>query len=145
MTKEIWKPIPGYEGLYDVSNKGRVRRTCDGHHYKKGDILKGSLFKGYPRIGLHKNNLRKRFGIHYLVLLVFQGQCPKGKQASHLNDIKADNRLENLAWMTHKENMQLAVVNKKHPMLSKHHSKKTKKKMSEARKKYWRLRNARKI
>ncbi len=132
ILKEIWKPIAEYEGLYEVSNMGYVRRACDSQRCKKGDILtSGLISKGYLRIMLHKNGTHKRFPIHLFVLKTFIGPCPKGKEASHLNDIKTDNRLENLQWMTHSENMRLSFKNgRTSSMLGKHHSLRTRRKIS---------------
>lgn len=140
--KEIWKPIPRYKGLYEVSNMGRVRRACDSWRRacKKGHILSFKLQKGYARIHLHKNGGRKVYSIHRLVLKSFIGPCPKGLLAGHLNDIKTDNRLENLAWMTPSENQKLSFINgriapkaRDHPMFGKYHSNESRRKMSLAR------------
>lgn len=135
--KEIWKPIPEYEDLYDVSNIGRVQRMCDGYHCKNGDILKGGISNfGYIIIGLRKNDRQTFRSVHRLVLFAFIGPCPEGMEGSHLNDIKTDNRLENLAWMTHSENCRLAFKNgrsnkgKNNSMFGKCHSKKSRRKMS---------------
>lgn len=94
--KEIWKPIPGYRGLYDVSNMERVRRSSSNGRHKKGAILRGGLRKEYREYTSHKNKKQKLCAAHRLVLFAFVGVCPKGMQGSHLNDIKTDNRLENL-------------------------------------------------
>lgn len=133
--KERWKPIPGYEGLYEVSSFGRVRRSSAGHLYRKDDVLPFELHQGYPRIILNKNGCPHRFNVHILVLETFKGKRPKGKEASHLDDIKTNNHSSNLEWMTHKENTVLAFEN------GREHSLKTRKKISESLKKY----NARKI
>lgn len=128
MDKEIWKPVVGYKGLYDVSNIGRVRSLR--FHSR---ILKGTNIQGYVQIFLHKNKIGKHFGIHRLILLAFVGPCLKGMETSHLNGIKTDNRLKNLAWITRSENAKLAYKHGQKPnktMLGKHHSKKTKRKLS---------------
>jgi hypothetical protein len=61
--------------------------------------------KGYRRVSLWCNGRRVHWLVHRLVLTVFKGDCPDGCEAIHKNNIKHDNRLENLAWMTHAENM----------------------------------------
>lgn len=140
MKREIWKSIPEYKGLYDVSNLGRVRRACDSCFYKKGDVLQThKSVKGYLRVYLMKNSKEHLCTVHQLVLFAFTGPRPEGLLAAHLNDIKADNRLENLAWMTNSENIKLAYEHgrmtrkgKNNPMYGKHHSKKTKRKISKA-------------
>jgi len=111
--KEIWKSIPEYKGLYEVSNMGRVRKACSNGGWKKFHILKPRF--GYNRrylvVRLHKNKLIKEYAVHGLVLLAFRGLCPKGMEGSHLNDVKLDNRLKNLRWGTHKQNTTDAIRN----------------------------------
>jgi len=114
MKKKIWKPVDGYEGSYEVSNKGRVRLARNGKVYKKGYILNGRIDKrfGYRYVDLYDGNGNaKRYSTHRLVLLAFVGQCPKGMESRHLNDIKTDNRLRNLKWGTRKENIADAFKN----------------------------------
>lgn len=133
MTKEIWKPIVGFEKFYEVSNMGHVRKLTDERQRKKGYILKGSDTKGYVKVAFCRNGMAKVSGVHRLVLEAFVGSCSKGMEASHLNDIKTDNRLKNLAWMTRSENAKLAFEHGRiHPMKGKHHSKKAKRKISQA-------------
>ena len=140
--KEIWKSIFGYEGLYEISNMGRVRRCYDSCRCSTRIAKIGENRKGYSRVNLHKKGKLQVSFVHLLVLNNFIGQCPKGKEASHLNDIKADNRLENLAWMTRSENKKLRFVNKrqsnkgeKHPMYGRKHSLETRMKMRQAQQK----------
>lgn len=129
--KEMWKPISNYEEFYEISSMGRIKSL------RCNKILHPVLVNKppYPAIRLHRNGKRKSYLIHRLVLEAFQGECPEGKEASHLNDIKTDNRLENLQWMTRSENHKLAYRNgcRLPPMLGKRHSKKTLKKMSAAK------------
>lgn len=112
--KEIWKPIPEYKRLYEISSMGRVRKAqASRGGYEKGYVLKGVTEKrfGYRYVDLYKNSQAKRCFIHRLVLLVFIGPCPKKMEARHLNDIKTDNRLKNLKWGTRKQNIADAFRN----------------------------------
>lgn len=97
---EIWKEVPGYEGLYEVSNKGRVRSLF---RYKK--LLKPSpITNGYLTVELWKDKQRKRIGIHRLVAMCF---CPNpnGKPfVNHLDETRDNNNADNLEWVTHVEN-----------------------------------------
>lgn len=113
-TIEIWKDIPEYEGLYQVSNMGRVKsfdRTTQVKHpqgvrTKKffGKILTPQIVgQGYLRIILHKNDKGRGFYIHTLILITFAGII-SGKECNHKNGIKKDNRLENLEYCTRSEN-----------------------------------------
>ncbi len=112
--EEIWRPIPGWEGLYEASTHGRIRsldRTvCDirGRNLPvRGRILKGGLHSfGYPRVLLCRNNRVYSKNVHSLVLLTFVGPLPEGGHARHINGNPADNRLVNLAYGTVSENMQ---------------------------------------
>lgn len=101
---EEWKDIPGYEGLYQVSNLGRVR-SLD-RKYSKGKDRKIVLDAwGYPQVGLYKGSSGKTFHVHRLVLLAFIGPCPKGMETRHFPDPdRTNNRLDNLSWGTRLEN-----------------------------------------
>ena len=102
MIEEIWRDIKGFEGIYQVSNLGRVKSF----YRLKEKILKPKLaHNGYCRVGLCKNSIGKFYMIHRLVWEAFNGQIPEGLQVNHINEIKSDNRLSNLNLMTPKENM----------------------------------------
>lgn len=112
---EIWKDIPGYP-WYQASNIGRVRRCRPPYRrlptrYRILDLYE-NVRSGYPqvRISSGKRNLKMRY-VHQLVLEAFVGPRPEGLQARHLNDIKTDNRIENLCWGTKKENVEDAILN----------------------------------
>ena len=114
--KEVWKDIPEYEG-YQASNLGRVksleRIDARGHRLKE-KILKPSIdHKGYYRVCLYKNLIGKRYYVHRFVWEAFNGSIPEGLQVNHINEIKSDNRLENLNLMTPKENMNWGTRNER--------------------------------
>lgn len=127
---EEWKDIPNYEGLYRVSNLGRVY-ACDRirKHWKGGDSLfKGSIMSpsynkkgsGYYQINLKGyNGIVKCFFIHQLVMLAFVGPS-NGMDIDHLNMVSTDNRLCNLQYVTHKENVIRGVSIKKGKTTSKY-------------------------
>jgi hypothetical protein len=117
---EIWKDVVGYEGLYQVSNLGKVR-SCDFYRngingFKKlykGKILNGVIQKsGYIAYDLHKNNKRKNIRGHVIVAKSFFGDESKSKVVNHKNGIKTDNRIENLEWVTFRENVKHAFKNR---------------------------------
>jgi len=101
--KEIWKDIPNYEGMYQVSNLGRVKSLKFGKERTLKPGLDGS---GYCHIVLCKGGVQKDKYIHRLVLLTFVGESEL--QVNHKNGVKTDNRLENLEYCTRSENAQHA-------------------------------------
>lgn len=100
---EVWRTIPGLDGLYEVSNIGRVRSLP--RERTNGRIRKIRLLSGYMvvYIGLGLRG-KKTLLVHRLVLEAFVGPCPEGYEAAHNNGNSTDNRLENLRWATKKEN-----------------------------------------
>lgn len=105
---EVWLAIPGYEELYEVSNCGEIRVKATRRNWTAGRILSGGKDRfGYKFIRLtDEDGISKSHMKHRLVLLAFAGECPQGYEVNHKNGIKGDNRLENLEYMTHKENIQ---------------------------------------
>lgn len=105
---EIWKPVVGYEGLYEVSNLGRVKSLdrLDGRGSKiKGRILKPIKDKkGYLSVGLSKNNINKHYKIHRLVAEHFIPNLDNKPEIDHINTDRTDNRIENLRFVSAKEN-----------------------------------------
>lgn len=103
MQKEIWKDIPDYEGIYQISNIGRVKSL----KFNKEKILKNSVCRGYYHVILHKNKQKKTYRNHKLVAMVFLGHVPNGLNivVDHINNIKNDNRVENLQLITQRENV----------------------------------------
>lgn len=109
---EEWKIIPGYES-YQVSNLGRVKNF---HGKIMKQNLNGSVGKKYFTISIFSKNSdegwekrKKTVKIHRLVLLAFIGEPKEGQIACHKNDIKTDNRLENLYWGTRKDNARDSI------------------------------------
>lgn len=108
-STEEWKDIKGYEGLYQASKHGRVKsldRVDSRGHKRKEKIITLCVDKdGYMNVNLSKNGKMKSFRVHRLVLSAFVGVCPERMQGCHNDGNPANNRLENLRWGTHKENI----------------------------------------
>lgn len=108
----MWKPIPGYEQTYEVSDSGQVRRIGKG----RGAVTGGRILKltnhnaGYISVTLHMVNKPRTFLLHRLVMAAFVGPCPDGYEVNHRNGSKHDNTLENLEYMTRKENIGHAMA-----------------------------------
>ena len=104
-TTERWLPIPGYEGIYSISDKGRVRRETKACRTFPGRIFIGRVAeRGYQITALRENGIPKRFSIHRLVMLAFVGPYPEGKEINHKNGHKSNNVLENLEYVTRSQN-----------------------------------------
>lgn len=101
MNKEVWKDLPSYEGLYQVSNIGRVKSVKNSVR-----IRKFSIKRGYPCVNLSKNNKSKCYKVHQLVAMTYLNHKPCGMELviDHINGIKTDNRLKNLQIITNREN-----------------------------------------
>lgn len=118
--KEEWKPIKEYEGVYEISNFGRVRsvdrigyqRHYSGglskYHFKGKEIKPNTRHNGYICVSLHKNGVQKTFNIHRLVALHFL-EKPEGKEyVNHKDSDPTNNNVNNLEWCTQSENIQYA-------------------------------------
>lgn len=116
---EIWKDIYGYERLYQISNYGRVKSLPRITNRKSGRILSvrervmANIISadGYLRIKLCKNNIQKIMSIHRLVAIAFIANPKNKPQVNHIDGNKLNNKLENLEWVTAKENSQHAILN----------------------------------
>ena len=102
---EIWRYVPGYEDLYEVSSLGRVK-SLSNNGYKKEKIRVLRLdIHGYLSVNLSNKKI-KRYKVHQLVAMAFLGHKPNGNVlvVDHINNDKLDNRLENLQVISNREN-----------------------------------------
>ena len=139
-TAEIWKDIEGYEGLYQVSNLGRVRsldkpmvvygfQKIPINTIRKGKVLSPRLSQdGYEKVSLTKDKKPNNLFVHRLVAKAFISNDDDCKEVNHIDGNKRNNEVSNLEWCTHLENMQHCFKNslrKKQtkPMLGRTYSK----------------------
>jgi hypothetical protein len=124
---EIWKPVVGWEGLYEISSMGRIRSVTrtdpagikSGH---RGRVLKPTRCpNGYYYVHLSRSARVTTCALHPLVLLAFVGPRAEGMEACHDNGIRTDNRLANLRWGSRADNANDAVVHGTAYMGQRHH------------------------
>lgn len=98
------RPLPGFEGYYDVSDEGEVRRIVKGKGGTLGPLRPYVLRGGYPCVYPSTNDRRRQVMVHTAVAAAFLGPRPAGHTINHKNGIKTDNRAVNLEYVTPKEN-----------------------------------------
>lgn len=113
----VWKPIPNYEGYYEVSSNGEVR-SCDRYVNNRNGFIVGRIMKqsfgcsGYLQVGLCKDGKTKSCKIHKIVASVFVPNPENKPCIDHINTDRTDNRACNLRWVTLKENSNNPLTKK---------------------------------
>ena len=102
---EEWKEIPGYEGLYEVSNMGNVRNV------RRNTLLRLSKdCYGYTQVSLYKNSIRTGLRVHRLVAQAFLSNPDNLPQVNHKDEDKSNNRVDNLEWCDSKYNLNYGTA-----------------------------------
>ena len=106
VNTENWLPAVGYEGVYEISDHGRVKRVRAANSTTVGRILKPRVHHphGHLHVDLWSGGRRQDMRVHRIVLEAFVGPRPVGYECRHLDGNSANNRIENLCWGTHTQN-----------------------------------------
>lgn len=118
---EEWRDIPGWEGIYQVSNQGRIRSLGVGN--RKGKILKPAPYgrdRRHLGVSLWRNNKGKTMKVHRLVASAFIGPCPDGAEVCHNDGDGFNNRLSNLRYDSQSENVRDRIRHGTHHQKNKH-------------------------
>lgn len=110
--EEVWKDVKGYEGLYQISNRGRVKsleRINENNHPIKERIMKPSMSLGYLYVGLRKQGKQKRMRIHRLVAAAFIPNPDNKEEVGHKDETRTNNYADNLEWVSKKENNNMPL------------------------------------
>lgn len=108
-NSEVFLPIPNYESLYLVSNKGSVMTLQNSALLKAGSLLSPAINRqGYRYVILHNNGCSKSRTVHSLVAETFLGTRKEGMQVNHIDGVKTNNNVENLEYVTQSENLKHA-------------------------------------
>ena len=110
--KEIWRPIKGFEGYYEVSNRGRVKSLKRKYRTKEIILRPGINSRGYPMVMLCKNTYQQTIKVHKLVWEAF-GEKLKGEIVDHIDGNTLNSSIENLQKLSQRENTSKGWRNKK--------------------------------
>lgn len=111
LATEEWRDVVGYEGIYSVSNLGRVRRDAPSRNSRVGRPMNLAYTKRYVLITLSKNTIQKSHSVHALVAAAFIGPRPDNQEVNHKDTNKHNNRSSNLEYQTRLGNAQHAAAN----------------------------------
>ena len=110
---EIWRPIKGYEGLYEVSNLGRIKSLVNNKGQYREKILNPIIGHGYYRVILCKNGIKKNYSVHRLVAEAFLPNTDNLPQINHKDENKSNNNVNNLEWCDAKYNCNYGTRNER--------------------------------
>jgi hypothetical protein len=118
VKKEVWAPVVGYEGIYEVSSFGRVRsldRVDSRGHARRGRIIRQASTKsGHLSLGLHRDGEARTALVHRVVARAFLGEPPEGTECCHADGDPENNNVENLRWDSRSANLRDAVKHGTH-------------------------------
>lgn len=117
-NEEIWVPVVGYEGIYEVSNLGRIKALqITLPHYKSGTMIRKEKFlkpwdkDGYRIVGLSKNRQMRTYSVHRVVAIAFMPNLNNLPEVNHIDADKSNNKVSNLEWCDRLYNSRHAAEN----------------------------------
>lgn len=121
-----WRPVVGFDGLYEVSNLGEVRSIARRQGTRVGRILTGRLSTSlndtwrtrYLRVALYRDSKRHDTPVHHLVAEAFLGPRPLGLEINHKDGNPQNNRVDNLEYVTHSENVRHGWATTRRPRVA---------------------------
>jgi hypothetical protein len=125
MPNEVWKDVVGYEGLYMVSNLGRFKALARRWHYgiHAEKIIKQQHISGYLYVQVAKDSVKKLKRVHCIVAQSFIPNPKNLKYVNHIDEDKYNNVIDNLEWVTQKENNNHGTRNERISKTQRHHRK----------------------
>lgn len=106
MSPEEWRPVLGYEGIYEVSDRGRIRRVGRTRGARVGRIMRTKPgWGGYPYLILSRGNTKRGHFVHAVVAEAFHGPRPDGYEVNHRDSNRLNPAAANLEWVTRAENV----------------------------------------
>jgi hypothetical protein len=107
-----WRPVVGFEGLYEVSSGGGIRRVAPRRHgpclETRTELRPFPYGRRYRGVRLWRDGEKRTFLVHVLVARAFLGPCPEGQEVNHKRGAAAGDALDNLDYMTHGKNLEHA-------------------------------------
>lgn len=107
--EEIWKPIPDYEGLYEISDFGNIK-SLKRYRVPKDKIIKPYAdTSGHMQVSLYKDGIERKIYVHKMVAFVYMGHVTDGTTTlviDHIDEDKTNNRRDNFQIISHRENLQ---------------------------------------
>lgn len=101
---DIWRDIPGYEGIYQASTEGKVKSLNYKNTGKEGELKASLESSGYLHLVLSKDGVNKTFRVHRIIALTFLEPIPGKNHIDHIDGNRLNNSVSNLRWVSQKEN-----------------------------------------